>query len=100
MGRPVGTSSPDLQYRDQIIDGIEYWLTISLSSYSEWTIGISGNPNRRSAEFQRAGIDIHRRYWEAADEGTARSIESYFLERGMRRDDGGGTEERCFVYIF
>ena len=85
----------------KIIDGIEYWLTMTLTSYPDWTIGVSDEPNRRSAELIRAGQQIPRwRYFPAEDVSAASAIESYFLERGMRADNGDRGEGPTYVYIY
>jgi len=65
-------------------------------SYSVWTIGIIDNPERRRSEHGNPGLWKH---WRADSEAIARSVEKYFLAKGMKGDTGGGFSP-TYVYIF
>ena len=65
-------------------------------SYGAWTIGITDNPERRKAEHNNPGLWKH---WRADSETIARSVENYFLDKGMKGDVGGGFNPN-YVYIF
>jgi len=76
----------------QIISKIEEIVV----SCSNWTIGITDDPERRKKEH---GNPSHWRNWDAVLETSARNIEKYFLDKGMKGDTGGGTYPH-YVYIF
>jgi len=65
-------------------------------SYGLWTIGITDNAERRRAEHSNPGLWKH---WRADSETIARSVERYFLAKGMKGDTGGGLSPN-YVYIF
>jgi hypothetical protein len=76
----------------QIISEIER----AVVTYSYWTIGITADPERRKQEHNNPSF---WRHWDAESESSARSIEKYFLDKGMKGDTGGGTYPH-YVYIF
>ena len=66
------------------------------SYYPTWTIGLTDNPARRRAEHGNPSVWFQ---WNADTQAIARSIEMYFLDRGMEGDVGGcGSAD--YVYIF
>lgn len=67
-----------------------------VSTYNIWTIGITDDPERRRGE---QGNPKYWHYWKADTEGIARSVEKYFLDKGMKGDVGGGKSPN-YVYIF
>lgn len=70
------------------------------SKYSEWTIGITNDPDRRRSEHKNDGKDTTRwTPWRADNEQVARDVEKRFQDRGMK-GGGGGGENPNFVYIF
>lgn len=64
--------------------------------YPSWVIGITDNPDRRKREH---GNPVGWHHWYAVLETSARQIEKYFLNKGMRGDTGGGISP-SYVYIF
>lgn len=67
-----------------------------VTHYSVWTIGITDDPNRRRAEHGNPQTWYH---WNAVSESSARRIEKYFLDKGMKGAPGGGISPN-YVYIF
>ena len=68
--------------------------------YEYWTIGVTNDLNRRKAEHINDGENVkHWRGWPADTENIARTVEKYFLDRGMQGGSGGGTRPNR-VYIF
>jgi len=67
-----------------------------VKTYSAWTIGITDDPERRKAEHDHPKYWQH---WKADSEAIARSVEKYFLDKGMKGAPGGG-ENPNYVYIF
>lgn len=67
-----------------------------VSSYSNWTIGVTDDPNRRKGEH---GNPNHWHQWNADTEQAARNVESYFLAKHMK-GGGGGPGRADYVYIF
>lgn len=65
-------------------------------SYSNWTIGVTDDPNRRNGEH---GNPPSWRHWDADTEQAARNVESYFISKGMK-GGGGGLGRADYVYIF
>lgn len=64
--------------------------------YTNWTIGITSDPERRKQEH---GNPFTWYQWKASSEGSARRIERYFLDKGMKGDAGGG-DYPTYIYIF
>ena len=67
-----------------------------VSNYSNWTIGVTDDPVRRRSEH---GNPNHWHHWDAETETTARNVERYFLDKGMK-GSGGGPGRADYVYIF
>lgn len=64
--------------------------------YKIWTIGVTEKPDQR---WTQQGKPKHWIHWEADSESIARSVEKYFLDKGMKGDTGGG-DKPTYVYIF
>ncbi len=75
-----------------IISAIEAIVT----SYFVWTIGVTDNPDRRRREHDNPRFWYP---WDADSEQVARSVETYFLDKGMKGSGGGGGRAD-YVYIF
>jgi hypothetical protein len=75
-------------------------IELGISDFKLWTIGITEDPQRLKGELEAAGKDVkHWRYWKADSEAVARSVEAYFLDKGMK----GGTSDGdhpAHVYVF
>ena len=64
--------------------------------YSNWYVGITNNPDRRDSEHGKRSV---WKYWKADSVNDARSIEKYFLDKGMLGGTGGGTKP-IYIYIY
>ena len=64
--------------------------------YPSWTIGITDDPDRRRQEH---GNPTRWYSWNAVLESSARSVEKYFLDKGMNGATGGGISPH-YIYIF
>lgn len=64
--------------------------------YSLWTIGVTDNPEERKGAH---GNPPTWHQWNPNSEEIARSIEKYFLDKGMK-GGGGGPGDADYVYIF
>ena len=67
-----------------------------VSHYSAWTIGVTDDPSRRRGEHNNPTVWYQ---WDADSETIARSVESYFIDKDMKGDTGGGGSAD-YVYIF
>lgn len=73
---------------------------ISSTPYSIWTIGITDDPTRRRSEHEAEGKSCtYWRDWKADTETIARSVEAYFISKGMNGGTGGG-DHPTYVYVF
>jgi hypothetical protein len=84
----------------------EYQLKIEIemkrgqSPYSYWIIGVTDDPTRRRGEHDAE--EKNTKYWhswKADSEIIARSVEEWFLGKGMKGGMGEGAKP-TFVYIF
>ena len=64
--------------------------------YSNWTVGMTGDPDRRHRELDFPGF---WRVWAADDELEARHVVEHFVTEGANQDSGGARGGR-FVYMF
>lgn len=84
----------------EIVYAIDSTVRASLSTYSDWRIGITGDPLGRRKRHQDEGRDTRLwKQWEADSEADARSVEAYFIDKGMKGGVDGDTNGN-FVYIF
>lgn len=68
--------------------------------YSSWYIGVTDNPDERKSSHKSNGMNVtYWRSWPASSETIARSVEKYFIKKGMDGDAGGGMNP-TYVYIF
>jgi hypothetical protein len=75
-------------------------MTARTKDYKIWTVGITDDPTRRKGEHETTGENIEYWLdWKADTETIARTVESYFLAKGMKGGAGGG-ERPTYVYIF
>lgn len=85
-----------------IIDEISDHLSKSGKRYySDFYIGITDVVERRM--FNEHNVVKDKTWWiyrTATDSETAREVENYFLEKGMRGDNGGGNETSKIVYCY
>lgn len=69
--------------------------------YNEFYIGITNDPERRL--FEEHGVSKENSWWiyiPADNVETARKVEQYYLDKGMRGGYGGGNNESIFVYCY
>ena len=73
---------------------------VGSTEYKIWTIGITEDPTQRKSQHDNEGKDIkYWQDWKADNETIARSVEEYFLKKGMKGGTGGG-EHPTYVYVF
>jgi hypothetical protein len=70
--------------------------TVAGTSYPRWTIGVTDDPDRRGAEHESPRF-WHQ--WKADADTIARSVEKYFLDKGMKDAPSSG-EHPSYVYVF
>lgn len=85
-----------------IIDEINAHLSKSgRRFYSDFYIGITDDIERRM--FTEHNVKKEKSWWiyrTAINTDIARKIEKYFLEKGMRGDNGGGNDSSNIVYCY
>ena len=64
--------------------------------YGAWYIGVTKRPHIRR---QQHGHPEKWMFWKLENPITAREVEKYFLEKGMKGSSGGGTNT-IYVYVF
>lgn len=75
-------------------------IALGITDYKIWTIGITEDPKRRKDEHEAEGKDVKYWHdWKADTEAIARSVEAYFLDKGMKGSTGGG-DHPTYVYRF
>lgn len=68
--------------------------------YKYWYIGITDDCARRRKEHEAEGKSCtYWSDWKADTETIARSVEAYFIDKGMKGGTGGG-EHPTYVYVF
>ena len=87
---------------DTIVNEINNHLSQSgKRDYSDFYIGITNDVRRRM--FEEHNVAKDKSWWiyrTAEDSETARKVEKYFLDKGMRGDNGGGNESSNIVYCY
>lgn len=84
--------------KSQIIYAIES--RRGTNPYRIWTIGITSDCARRKSEHEAEGENCkYWSNWKADSEDIARSVETYFLAKGMKGGSGGG-DHPTYVYIY
>ncbi len=84
----------------EIVYAIDSTVRESRSTYSDWRIGTTDDPLGRRKRHQDEGRYTQLwKQWEADSEADARSVEAYFVDKGMKGGADGGTNGN-FVYIF
>lgn len=69
--------------------------------YSDFYVGITNDIERRL--FEEHNVSKENGWWiyrQAIDKKTAQHVEEYFLNKGMKGDTGGGTDDSSFVYCY
>jgi hypothetical protein len=84
----------------EIVYKIDSAVRASRSTYSDWRIGITNDPLRSRKRHQDDGRDTRLwKQWEADSESDARSVEAYFVGKGMKNGADWDTKGNS-VYIF
>lgn len=69
--------------------------------YSDFYIGITNDPERRLFDEHKVKKDGMWWIYSKADNiETAREVEKYYLDKGMRGGDGGGDDTSVYVYCY
>lgn len=88
--------------KNQIIAAIDTHLQKSSKQYySDFYIGITNDVSRRL--FTEHNVDKNNAWWiyrEAINKATAQAVEEYYLDKGMKGDTGGGTDDSTYVYCY
>ena len=88
----------DLNARE-IVYGIDSTVRSSRSAYSDWRIGTTDDPLGSRKRHQDEGRYTRLwKQWQADSEADARSVEAYFVDKGMKSGVDWGTNG-SFVYI-
>lgn len=92
----------DMSTKIQIIADINSHLQKSSKHYySEFYIGITNDVERRL--FNEHNVSKNGGWWiyrESDSKDIAQAVEEYFLDKGMKGDTGGGTENSVYVYCY
>lgn len=69
--------------------------------YSDFYIGITNDPECRLFDEHKVKKDGMWWIYSKADNiETARTVERYYLDKGMRGGDGGGDDTSVYVYCY
>lgn len=69
--------------------------------YSDFYVGITNDVERRL--FTEHNVQKDDQWWiyrDAIDKSTVQRVEEYYLDKGMKGDTGGGTDDSTFVYCY
>lgn len=69
--------------------------------YSDFYIGITNDIERRL--FGEHNVQEKGNWWiyrTAINKSAAQNVEEYFLNKGMKGDTGGGTDDSIYVYCY
>lgn len=87
---------------NQIVADIDSHLEKSQKEYySDFYVGITNDVERRL--FGEHNVQKVGQWWiycDAINKATAQSVEEYYLNKGMKGDTGGGTDDSTIVYCY
>lgn len=90
--------------KEQIIKLFDAHLQVSdQKSYGAFYIGITNDIERRVFGEHNVDKTEGAAWWiydTAIDKATAQAVEEYYLEKGMKGDTGGGTDDSIYVYCY
>ena len=69
--------------------------------YTDFYVGITNDIERRL--FIEHNVDKNNSWWiyrTATNKTVAQNVEEYFLNKGMKGDTGGGTDNSIYVYCY
>lgn len=93
MAKSVNTIIQEIH--DHLINGCNG------GKYSDYYIGITKDINDRLFGAHKVPTKGHCYiYREAFNDTDARTIEKYYLDKGMKGGDGGGDVESVYVYVY
>ena len=88
--------------KEKIIEAFQTFLSESSKQrYSDFYVGITNDVDRRL--FGEHNVDKEHWGWiyaQANDKNVAQLVEEYFLNKGMKGDTGGGTDDTVYVYCY
>ncbi len=86
----------------EIADAIsEHLEKSSAKNYSDFYIGITNDIERRLFDEHNVPRENHWRiHRKAINKEHAQSVEEHFLDKGMKGDTGGGTDDSVYVYCY
>ena len=89
------------KYLEIVSEINDFCATLQVKNINRVHIGITNAPKRRL--FYEHKITNERHWWiyiKADCAETARAVERYFIDRGMKGNTGGGDDETIYVYCF
>lgn len=87
--------------KEIIVDVEEHLTKSNKRYYSDFYVGITNDIERRL--FVEHNVDKKSNWWiyrTATNKTAAQSVEEYFLNKGMKGDTGGGTDDSIYVYCY
>lgn len=86
----------------EILDAIyEHLEKSSATNYSDFYIGITNDVERRLFNEHNVPRENHWRIHDkAVSKASAQKVEEHFLDKGMKGDTGGGTDDSVYVYCY
>lgn len=88
----------------QIIADIDKHLQYSNKAYySDFYIGITNDINRRLFGASEHNVNKEKNWWiyrTADSKEIAEQVEKYYIDMGMKGDQGGGRDNTTIVYCY
>ncbi len=94
------TTLTDFICQRNIIHAIDSFVEANGGGYTRFYVGITNDIDVRL--FQQHKVDKQGFYIveDAKTKSNAQFVESYFLDKGMQGDTGGGKDDSTFVYCY
>ncbi len=86
--------------KEIIADFNEHLAKSKKQYYSDFYVGITNDIERRLFTEHNVDKNDWWIYCSAINKIEAQSVEEYFLEKGMKGDTGGGTDDSTYVYCY
>ena len=86
---------------EKIVSEFEVYMATYGRNYSAWYAGIATEPRERL--FGDHGVRERGDAWKYVDcgtDGSARTLEQYFLGRGCKGGPGGGDRQTRHFYVY
>ena len=87
--------------KEIIVDVEEHLTKSNKRYYSDFYVGITNDIERRL--YVEHNVEKKSNWWiyrTATNKTAAQSVEEYFLNKGMKGDTGGGTDDSIYVYCY